>query len=291
LFEARNPSNPAVVATTDGVVRFGGIKRGNREIIIESKDGEVNKYLVPLSKQILVQEQDFVKAGTALSDGAITPSDILNIKGPYALQEYLVNEIQEVYRLQGIKINDKHVEVIVRQMMSKMIIEDPGDTRFLEGESVNKFELLAVNDELFDKKVVTEAEDSDNLKAGQMVSLRKIREENSVLRRADKKLVQYRDAMPATATPQLQGITRASLSTESWISAASFQETTKVLSTASIAARQDFLEGLKENVIVGKRIPAGTGQRNFDRLLVTNKEEAKPVEKPKVSESGIELLG
>ncbi len=291
LFEARNPSNPAVVATTDGVVRFGGIKRGNREIIIESKDGEINKYLVPLSKQILVQEQDFVKAGTALSDGAITPSDILNIKGPYALQEYLVNEIQEVYRLQGIKINDKHVEVIVRQMMSKMIIEDPGDTRFLEGESVNKFELLAVNDELFDKKVVTEAESSENLKAGQMVTLRKIREENSLLRRADKKLVQYRDAMPATATPQLQGITRASLSTESWISAASFQETTKVLSTASIAARQDFLEGLKENVIVGKRIPAGTGQRNFDRMIVTNKEEAKPAEKIKTSESGIELLG
>jgi DNA-directed RNA polymerase subunit beta' len=292
LFEARNPSNPAIVATTDGVVRFGGVKRGNREIIIESKDGEVNKYLVPLSKQILVQEQDFVKAGTALSDGAITPSDILDIKGPYALQEYLVNEIQEVYRLQGIKINDKHVEVIVRQMMSKMIIEDPGDTRFLEGESVNKFELLAVNDELYDKKVVTESEDSENLKAGQMVSLRKIREENSVLRRADKKLIQYRDAMPATATPKLQGITRASLSTESWISAASFQETTKVLSTASIAARQDFLEGLKENVIVGKRIPAGTGQRNFDRLLVTNKEESKPIiDKPKTSESGIELLG
>jgi DNA-directed RNA polymerase subunit beta' len=291
LFEARNPSNPAVVAATDGVVRFGGIKRGNREIIIEPKDGEVTKYLVPLSKQILVQEQDFVKAGTPLSDGATTPSDILNIKGPYAVQEYLVNEIQEVYRLQGIKINDKHIEVIVRQMMSKMIVDDPGDTRFLEGESVNKWELLSVNDELFDKKVVTEAENSTTLKAGQMVSLRKIREENSVLRRADKPLVQYRDAIPATASPQLQGITRASLSTESWISAASFQETTKVLSTASIAAKQDFLEGLKENVIVGKRIPAGTGQRKFDDIVVSNKEETKAIDKSKNNESSIELLG
>jgi DNA-directed RNA polymerase subunit beta' len=291
LFEARNPSNPALVAEIDGVVRFGGIKRGNREIIIESRDGVVTKYLVSLSKQILVQEQDFVKAGTPISDGAITPSDILNIKGPYAVQEYLVNEIQEVYRLQGIKINDKHVEVIVRQMMSKMIVEDPGDTRFLEGESVNKFELLSVNDELFDKKVVTEAEDSETLKPGQIVSLRKIREENSILRRADKKLVEYRDAIPATATPQLQGITRASLSTQSWISAASFQETTKVLSTASIAAKQDYLEGLKENVIVGKRIPAGTGQRRFDKLFVSNKEETKASEKAKQTDSSIELLG
>jgi DNA-directed RNA polymerase subunit beta' len=291
LFEARNPSNPALVAEIDGVVRFGGIKRGNREIIIESRDGVVTKYLVSLSKQILVQEQDFVKAGTPISDGAITPSDILNIKGPYAVQEYLVNEIQEVYRLQGIKINDKHVEVIVRQMMSKMIVEDPGDTRFLEGESVNKFELLSVNDELFDKKVVTESEDSESLKPGQIVSLRKIREENSILRRADKKLVEYRDAIPATATPQLQGITRASLSTQSWISAASFQETTKVLSTASIAAKQDYLEGLKENVIVGKRIPAGTGQRRFDKLFVSNKEETKASEKAKQTDSSIELLG
>ena len=289
LFEARNPSNPAVVAEIDGVVRFGGIKRGNREIIIESRDGVVSKYLVSLSKQILVQEQDFVKAGTPLSDGATTPTDILNIKGPYAVQEYLVNEIQEVYRLQGIKINDKHIEVIVRQMMSKMIIEDPGDTRFLEGESVNKFELLSVNDELFDKKVIVDAEFSENLKAGQIVSLRKVREENSLLRRADKKLVEFRDAFPATATPQLQGITRASLSTESWISAASFQETTKVLSTASINAKQDFLEGLKENVIVGKRIPAGTGQRRFDHMLVTANDEEKAVDKK--SDSGIELLG
>ena len=292
LFEARNPSNPATVAEIDGVVRFGGIKRGNREIIIESREGETTKYLVPLSKHILVQEQDFVRAGTPLSDGATTPSDILYIKGPFAVQEYLVNEIQEVYRLQGIKINDKHIEVIVRQMMSKMIIEDPGDTRCLEGESVNKFELLAINDELFDKKVITEAHDSENLKAGQIVSLRRIREENSILRRGDKTLVEYRDAFPATATPQLQGITRASLSTESWISAASFQETTKVLSSASIAAKQDFLEGLKENVIVGKRIPAGTGQRRFERLFVSNNEDLEKLGNgPKKEESGIELIG
>ena len=293
LFEARNPSNPATVAEIDGVVRFGGIKRGNREIIIESREGETTKYLVPLSKHILVQEQDFVRAGTPLSDGATTPSDILYIKGPFAVQEYLVNEIQEVYRLQGIKINDKHIEVIVRQMMSKMIIEDPGDTRCLEGESVNKFELLAINDELFDKKVITESSDSETLKPGQIVSLRRIREENSILRRADKALVEFRDAFPATATPQLQGITRASLSTESWISAASFQETTKVLSSASIAAKQDFLEGLKENVIVGKRIPAGTGQRRFDRMFVSNNEDMEKLNAsgPKKEESGIELIG
>ncbi|HRG90464.1 MAG TPA: DNA-directed RNA polymerase subunit beta', partial [Chitinophagales bacterium] len=290
LFEARNPSNPATVAEIDGVVRFGGIKRGNREIIIESRDGETTKYLVPLSKHILVQEQDFVRAGTPLSDGAITPSDILHIKGPFAVQEYLVNEIQEVYRLQGIKINDKHIEVIVRQMMGKMIIDDPGDTKFLEGTSVEKFELLRVNDELFDKKVITEAEESQNLKAGQMVTLRAIREENSILRRADKKLVQYRDAIPATASPQLQGITRASLSTYSWISAASFQETTKVLSTASINAKQDFLEGLKENVIVGHRIPAGTGLRRFKKLIITNTEDLNRAEAKKV-EGGVELLG
>jgi DNA-directed RNA polymerase subunit beta' len=290
LFEARNPSNPATVAEIDGVVRFGGVKRGNREIIVESRDGEITKYLVPLSKHILVQEQDFVRAGTPLSDGAITPSDILHIKGPFAVQEYLVNEIQEVYRLQGIKINDKHIEVIVRQMMGKMIIDDPGDTRFLEGTSVEKFSLLRVNDELFDKKVVTVAEDSQNLKAGQMVTLRAIREENSVLRRADKKLVEFRDAIPATASSQLQGITRASLSTYSWISAASFQETTKVLSTASISAKQDYLEGLKENVIVGHRIPAGTGLRRFKKLIVTNTEELNRIETKKV-EGGVELLG
>jgi DNA-directed RNA polymerase subunit beta' len=290
LFEARNPSNPATVAEIDGVVRFGGVKRGNREIIVESREGEIKKYLVPLSKHILVQEQDFVRAGTSLSDGATTPSDILNIKGPFAVQEYLVNEIQEVYRLQGIKINDKHIEVIVRQMMSKMIIDDPGDTKFLEGTSVEKFYLLEVNDELYDKKVVTQSDDSQNLKPGQMVTLRAIREENSVLRRADKKLVEYRDAIPATASPQLQGITRASLSTYSWISAASFQETTKVLSTASITAKQDYLEGLKENVIVGHRIPAGTGLRRFKKLIVTNTEDLERAES-KQQNSGVELIG
>lgn len=289
LFEARNPSNPSTVAEIDGVVRFGGVKRGNREIIVESRDGEISKYLVPLSKHILVQEQDFVRAGTPLSEGAITPADILHIKGPFAVQEYLVNEIQEVYRLQGIKINDKHVEVIVRQMMSKMIINDPGDTKFLEGTSVEKFELLAVNDEMFDKKVVEEADESSNLKPGQIVNLRAIREENSILRRADKTLVKFRDAIPATAQSQLQGITRASLSTYSWISAASFQETTKVLSTASIKAKQDYLEGLKENVIVGHRIPAGTGLRRFKNLIVTNKEDLQKAEQKK--ESGVELLG
>ncbi|MCS6935460.1 MAG: DNA-directed RNA polymerase subunit beta' [Chitinophagales bacterium] len=290
LFEARNPSNPATVAEIDGVVRFGGVKRGNREIIIESRDGETRKYLVPLSKQILVQEQDFVRAGTPLSDGAVTPSDILAIKGPFAVQEYLVNEIQDVYRLQGIKINDKHIEVIVRQMMSKMVIEDPGDTRFLEGTSVEKFELLRANDELYDKKVVEDAGDSENLRPGQIVTLRQIREENSLLKRADKKLVTYRDAIPATATPQLQGITRASLSTYSWISAASFQETTKVLSLASIAAKQDQLIGLKENVIVGHRIPAGTGLRKFKKLIVTPKEEIQPAER-KQPNSNVELIG
>lgn len=294
LFEARNPSNPASVAEIDGVVRFGGIKRGNREVIIESREGETVKYLVPLSKQILVQEQDFVRAGTPISDGAITPSDILNIKGPFAVQEYLVNEIQEVYRLQGIKINDKHIEVIVRQMMSKMIIEDAGDTKFLEGESVEKFELLDVNDQLFDKKVVTDAGDSANLRPGQIVTLRKIREENSILKRNDKKTVEYRDAIPATATPQLQGITRASLSTGSWISAASFQETTKVLSTSSIAAREDYLEGLKENVIVGHRIPAGTGLRKFSKLFVAGIEDMERSEKKSQltqENSGVELIG
>jgi DNA-directed RNA polymerase subunit beta' len=290
LFEARNPSNPAVVAEIDGVVRFGGVKRGNREIIVESRDGEIMKYLAPLSKHILVQEQDFVRAGTPLSDGAITPTDILRIKGPFAVQEYLVNEIQEVYRLQGIKINDKHIEVIVRQMMSKMIIDDPGDTMFLEGASVEKFALLDANDEIYDKKVVTEAGGSEHLRPGQIVTLRQVRDENSMLKRADKQLVEFRDAIPATATPQLQGITRASLSTYSWISAASFQETTKVLSTASIAAKRDYLEGLKENVIVGHRIPAGTGLRDFNEIIVTHTETLKELEE-KAPESGVELIG
>ena len=273
LFEARNPSNPAVVAEIDGVASYGKIKRGNREVIIENKDGEVRKYLVPLSKQILIQENDYVYAGMPLSDGAITPGDILSIKGPYALQEYIVNEIQEVYRLQGVKINDKHIEVIVRQMMRKMTITDPGDTRFLEGQLVDKTDFLEENDRIFDKKVITEAGDSSNLRAGQIVTLRQVREENSLLKRADKTPVEYRDATPATATPTLQGITKSSLGTTSWISAASFQETTKVLSQASISARIDTLAGLKENVIVGHKIPAGTGLREFDQLIIGSKDE------------------
>ena len=273
LFEARNPSNPAVVAEIDGVVSFGKIKRGNREIEIESRDGERKKYLVPLSKQILVQENDYVYAGLPLSDGAITPSDILAIKGPYAVQEYIVNEIQEVYRLQGVKINDKHIEVIVRQMMRKMTITDAGDTRFLEDANVDKLDFLEENDKIFDKKVITDAGDSTKLKAGAIVTLRQLREENSQLKRADKKPIEYRDAVSATATPLLLGITRASLGTQSWISAASFQETTKVLSTASISAKTDYLMGLKENVIVGHQIPAGTGQRRFHNLIVGNKDE------------------
>ena len=273
LFEARNPSNPAVVAEIDGVVSFGNIKRGNREIIVESREGLVKKYLVPLTRHIMVQDGDFVKAGTSLSDGATTPGDILSIKGPFAVQEYLVNEIQEVYRLQGVKINDKHIEVIVRQMMRKVSIIDPGDTKFLEEDTVDKFDFLEENDWIYDKKVVSEGGDSEKLKPGQIVTLREIREENSLLRRSDKKLVEYRDANPATSAPLLQGITKASLGTQSWISAASFQETTKVLSQASINGKSDFLMGLKENVITGNLIPAGTGRRDFDDIVVGSKEE------------------
>jgi DNA-directed RNA polymerase subunit beta' len=273
LFEARNPSNPAIVAEIDGVVTFGNVKRGNREIMVESREGLVKKYLVPLTRHIMVQDGDFVKAGTSLSDGAITPGDILSIKGPFAVQEYLVNEIQEVYRLQGVKINDKHIEVIVRQMMRKVTIIDPGDTKFLEEDTVDKFDFMVENDWIYDKKVITEGGNSDKLHAGQIVMLREIREENSLLRRADKKLVEYRDAHPATSAPMLLGITKASLGTHSWISAASFQETTKVLSHASITGRSDELAGLKENVITGNLIPAGTGMREFDDLVVGSKEE------------------
>ncbi|MEX0812440.1 MAG: DNA-directed RNA polymerase subunit beta' [Chitinophagales bacterium] len=273
LVEARNPSNPAVVTAIDGVVSFGGIKRGNREILVESKDGVKKKYMVPLTKHILVQENDFVKAGMQLSEGAITPTDILAIKGPWAVQEYIVNEIQEVYRLQGVKINDKHIEVIVRQMMRKVRILDAGDTRFLEKDAVDKFEFIEENDQIFDKKVIEDSGDSANLKVGQIVTLRQIREENSYLKRNDKKAVAYRDAIAATSEPVLQGITRSSLSTESWISAASFQETTKVLSTASIAAKDDYLKGLKENVIVGHKIPAGTGTRVWKDVIVGSKAE------------------
>ena len=273
LFEARNPSNPAVVSEIDGVVSFSAkIKRGNREVIVTAKDGQRRKYLIGLSKHILVQEGDFVRAGTPLSDGATAPRDILNIKGPFAVQSYLVNGVQEVYRSQGITINNKHIEVIVRQMMRRVQIEDAGDTPFLEGEAVERYDFLETNDWIFDKKVITEPGESAKLKAGQLVTLRQVREENSYLKRNDKELVQFRDATPATSSPLLQGITKSSLGTFSWISAASFQETTKVLSSAAIGAKRDDLLGLKENVIVGKRIPAGTGLRKYDRLFVTTKE-------------------
>jgi len=273
LFEARNPSNPAVVSEIDGVVSMGAIKRGNREIIIEAKDGVQKKYLVPLTRQILAQDGDFVKAGVPLSDGQIAPFDILSIKGPFAVQEYVVNEIQEVYRLQGVKINDKHIECIVRQMMRKVNIVDPGDTRFLEDDLTDKFEFVEENDYIYDKKVVTEIGDSGKLRAGQIVSLREVREENSILRRNDKKPVEYRDAKPATSSPTLLGITKASLGVPSWISAASFQETTKVLSSAAINGKTDDMLGLKENVITGHPIPAGTGLREFESMIVGSKEE------------------
>ncbi len=268
LFEARNPSNPAVVSEIDGVVSFGKIKRGNREVIVEAKDGQQRKYLIGLSKHILIQDGDFVRAGTPLSDGTTAPRDILNIKGPFAVQSYLVNGIQEVYRSQGITINNKHIEVIVRQMMRRVQIEDPGDTSFLEGEAVEKYEFLEQNDWIFDKKVVTEAGESNRLRPGMLVTLRQLREENSFLKRNDKETVQYRDAIPATSSSLLQGITKSSLGTTSWISAASFPETTKVLSPAAIAAKRDYLHGLKENVIVGQRIPAGTGLHQFNQLCV-----------------------
>ncbi|WP_343487838.1 DNA-directed RNA polymerase subunit beta' [Allomuricauda sp. d1] len=273
LFEARNPSNPAVVSEIDGVVSFGKIKRGNREIIIESKTGEIKKYLVKLSNQILVQENDYVRAGMPLSDGSITPDDILAIKGPSAVQQYLVNEVQEVYRLQGVKINDKHFEVVVRQMMRKVQIQDSGDTTFLENQLVHKDDFIRENDEIFGMKVVEDAGESENLKAGQIISARDLRDENSILKRADKTLVTARDAVAATATPILQGITRASLQTKSFISAASFQETTKVLNEAAVNGKVDTLEGLKENVIVGHKIPAGTGMRDYDSIIVGSKEE------------------
>ncbi len=273
LFEARNPSNPAIVTEIDGVASFGGVKRGNREIIIESRDGQVKKYLVPLSKHILVQDNDFVKAGDPLSDGAITPAAILSIKGPGAVQEYLVNNIQEVYRLQGVKINDKHFEVIVRQMMQKVLIIDPGDTSFLEQEVADKIEFTEMNNWIYDKVIITDAADSSNLKVGQVINLRKVRDENSMLKRKDLKPVQYREAIPATSQSMLQGITRASLGTRSFLSAASFQETTKVLNEAAIAGKVDELVGLKENVLVGHLIPAGTGWRSYEKVVVGSMEE------------------
>jgi DNA-directed RNA polymerase subunit beta' len=274
LFEARMPSNPAVVSEIDGVTKFGSIKRGNREVSVTSRDGQIHKYLIPLNKQILVQDGDFVRAGTPLSDGSMSPLDIMNIKGPFAVQSYLVNGVQEVYRSQGIAINDKHIEVIVRQMMRRVEILEPGDTTMLQGEAVERYEFVENNDWIFDKKFVTSSGDSQKLKPGQLVTLRQIREENSFLKRNDKKIVEFRDAVPATSTSMLQGITRASLGTESWISAASFQETTKVLSTAAIGATKDELYGLKENVIIGKRIPAGTGLRKYQKLYVAHNDVA-----------------
>jgi len=273
LFEARNPSNPAVVAEIDGVISFGKIKRGNREIIVESKTGDIRKYLIKLSNQILVQENDFIKAGMPLSDGATTPADILKIEGPSAVQQYLVNEIQEVYRLQGVKINDKHFEVVVRQMMRKVKIIASGDTLFLENQLIHKIDFIKENDVIYGMKVVEDAGESENLKEGQIISSRQLRDENSILRRTDKNLVVARDAEPATAEQVLQGITRASLQTKSFISAASFQETTKVLNEAAVAGKIDTLQGLKENVIVGKRIPAGTGMRKYEHIIVGPKEE------------------
>ncbi len=273
LFEARNPSNPAIVSEIDGVVAFGNIKRGNREIIVEARDGIIKKYLVPLTRQILVQDGDFVKAGTPLSDGQTAPADILSIKGPFAVQEYVVNEIQEVYRLQGVRINDKHIEVIVRQMMKKVEIVHAGDSKFLEEDLEDRFDFIEENDRLFEKKVVVDSGESTKLRSGQIISLRELREENSVLRRADKKLIEVKDAEPATAKPVLLGITKASLGVQSWISAASFQETTKVLSSAAIQGKTDDMLGLKENVITGHLIPAGSGLREFENMIVGSKEE------------------
>jgi DNA-directed RNA polymerase subunit beta' len=273
LFEARNPSNPAVVSEIDGEVSLGKIKRGNREIIITSKTEDVKKYLVPLSRQILVQENDYIRAGTPLSDGAITPSDILAIKGPTAVQEYILNEVQDVYRMQGVKINDKHYEVIIRQMMRKVEIDDPGDTRFLERQIVDKNEFLQENDWIYNKKVVLDPGDDSELRAGQIISTRKLRDENSILRRKDKKLIEARDAIPATSSQILQGITKAALQTRSWLSAASFQETTKVLNEAAIQGKMDYLDGLKENVICGHLIPAGTGLKEYKNLVVGSKQE------------------
>ena len=273
LFEARNPSNPAVVSEIDGEVKFGKIKRGNREISVTSKLGEEKKYLVPLSKQILVQENDFVRAGTPLSDGHITPADILNIKGPTAVQDYIVNEVQDVYRMQGVKINDKHFEVIVRQMMRKVNILDPGDTRFLEQQVVDKLEFMEENDNIWGKKVITDAGDSTTYLAGQIITVRKLRDENSALKRKDLRIMEVRDAVPATSEQILQGITRAALQTSSFMSAASFQETTTVLNEAAINGKTDTLEGMKENVICGHLIPAGTGLREYNRLVVANKDE------------------
>ena len=273
LFEARNPSNPAVVSEIDGVVELGKIKRGNREIKVTSRLGEEKKYLVPLSKQILVQQDDFVRAGTPLSDGATTPSDILRIMGPTAVQEYIVNEVQDVYRSQGVGINDKHFEVIVRQMMRKVTILEPGDTRFLELQIVDKRDFMEENDRIWGKKVVIDAGDSQEVQNGQIITARKLRDINSALKRRDLKQVAVREALPATSEQILQGITRAALQTSSFMSAASFQETTKVINEAAIKGKVDYLDGMKENVICGHLIPAGTGMRELQSIIVGDKEE------------------
>ena len=284
LFEARNPSNPAVVSAINGEVQMGKIKRGNREIIIKSRSGEEMRYLVPLSKQILVQENDYIRAGMPLSEGAVSPTDILAIQGPTKVQEYIVNEVQEVYRMQGVKINDKHFEVIVRQMMRKLEIVDPGDTRFLPEQLVDKWEFMEENDNIYDKKVILDPGDSTELKAGMIITVRRLREENSTLKRRDLKLVEARDAIPATSNQVLQGITRAALRTNSFMSAASFQETTKVLSEAATFGKVDTLEGLKENVICGHLIPAGTGTREFEKIIVTSKDDYQRVFKSRKEE-------
>jgi len=293
LFEARNPSNPAIVSEIDGEVHFGKIKRGNREIVITSKVGDERKYLVPLSKQILVQEEDYVRAGTPLSDGAITPADILNIMGPTAVQEYIVNQVQDVYRMQGVKINDKHFEVIVRQMMRKVNILEPGDTNFLEAQIVDKRDFMDENDRIWGKKVVTDPGDSENVKEGQIISARKLRDENSALKRRDLRTIEVRDALPATSEQILQGITRAALQTSSFISAASFQETTKVLNEAAINGKTDTLEGMKENVICGHLIPAGTGLREYERLVVGSKDDIEDIfsEKETMDADHVEIIG
>ncbi|MDA9325298.1 DNA-directed RNA polymerase subunit beta', partial [Flavobacteriales bacterium] len=282
MFEARNPSNPAVVTEIDGIVSLGKLKRGNREVIITSKAGDVKKYLIKLSKHILVQENDFVKSGSPLCDGVITPSDILAIKGVTTVQEYIVNEIQDVYRLQGVKINDKHFEVLVRQMMRKVEIIDSGDTYFLEKQLVSKTEFMEQNDNIFGMQFITDPGDSSDFKAGQIVSVRELREENSRIKRKDGKVVESRDAVPAISSPVLQGITRASLQVDSWISAASFQQTTKVLNEAAINAKRDPLIGLKENVIIGKKIPAGTGLVNATDVIIGSQVEMDALEEKAV---------
>ena len=290
LFEARNPSNPAVVSEIDGQVNLGKVKRGNREVIVTPKIGEPKKYLVPLTKQMLVQEDDYIRAGTPLCDGAVTPADILSIKGPTAVQEYIVNEVQDVYRMQGVKINDKHFEVIVRQMMRKVLILDPGDTRFLEQQIVDKRDFMEENDNIWGKQVITDAGDSQTYLAGQTITMRKLRDENSSLKRRDLRTMVVRPAVPATSQQILQGITRAALQTSSFMSAASFQETTKVLNEAAINGKTDYLEGMKENVICGHLIPAGTGLPEYNKLFVANLSDYEAVVNNEEAEDPMDVI-